>query len=296
MQYYNDKTVLYLNGSLVTATAANTDLYSQSLHYGFAAYESIRSYNTHNGTRIFKARAHFERLKNSCELINLPFEWDINELIKQTYQLLTVNKLKDAHIRPLVYCEPNMSFSSPSKASIVISAWEFAPDLGDSQLNMAISSFQCPNPNSVPVLAKITAKELSAVLAHTEAKKRGFDEAIMLDINQNIAESPGANIFIEKNGKLYTPPVGYILPGITRSTIMQLCRRLDIDCIEKVLTVEDLTLGDSAFLCGTAVEIAGIFAIEEIVLPLKWQDSLGATLQRTYKSLVLEKQNYEVII
>ncbi len=296
MQYDNDKTVLYLNGSFVKAITANTDLYSQSLHHGFAAYEGIRSYNTHNGTRIFKARAHFERLKNSCELINIPFEWDINELIKQTYEVLILNKLKDAYIRPLVYCEPNISFSKPTKASIMICAWEWTTDLGDTQLNMAISSYQRPNPKSFPIDAKVGANEISSILASTEAKKRGFDEAIMLDVNHHVAEAPGANIFIERNGKLYTPSAGYIFPGITRTTVIQLCRRLDIECIEKTLTVEDLTLADSAFLCGTAIEIAGIGAVEEIPFPVKWQDSLGATLQRTYKSLVLEKQNYEVII
>jgi branched-chain amino acid aminotransferase len=296
MQYYNDKTVLYLNGSFVKATTANTDLYSQSLHYGIAAFEGIRAYNTHNGTRIFKARAHFERLKNSCELINIPFKWDIDELIKQTYQVLTLNNLKDAYIRPLVYCAPQMYLGPPTEVSIAICAWEWAPYMGDRQLNVGISSYQRPNPKSVPIEAKVSAHYTSSILAATEAKKRGFDEAVMLDMNENIAEAPGANIFIEKNGKLYTPPSGFILPGITRSTVLQICKKLDIECIEKVLTVEDLTLADSAFLCGTAIEISGIHAVEEVVFPIKWQDSLGATLQRTYKSLVLEKQNYEVII
>ena len=296
MQYFNDKTVIYLNGSFVKATTANTDLYSQSLHYGYAAFEGIRAYNTHNGTRVFKAKAHFERLKRSCELVNIPFQWDIDELISKTYKVLELNNLKDAYIRPLVYCAPNMSLSEPTGVSIMICAWDWAAYLGNQLLNVGISSYQRPNPKSIPIDAKISAHYVNSILASTEAKKRGFDEALLLDMNNNIAEAPGANIFIEKNGKLYTPPAGHILPGITRTTVMQLCQRLDIECQEKVLTVEDLINADSAFFCGTATEIAGINAVEEIVFPMKWQDSLGATIQRTYKSLVLEKQNYEVII
>jgi branched-chain amino acid aminotransferase len=296
MDYFNDKTVLYLNGSFVKATNATTDLYSQSLHYGYAAFEGIRAYNTHNGTRVFKAKAHFERLKRSCELVHIPFPWDITDLIRQTYKVLELNNLKDAYIRPLVYCAPNMSLTAPTGVSIMICAWDWSAYLGSKELNVGISSYQRPNPKSVPLEAKISAHYVNSIMATTEVKERGFEEAILLDMHENLAEASGANLFIEKYGKLYTPVQGHILPGITRATVMQLCKRLDIQCIEKVLTVNDLMSADSAFLCGTAVEIAGINAVEEIVFPLKWQDSVGATLQRTYKCLVLEKQNYEVII
>jgi branched-chain amino acid aminotransferase len=296
MQYFNSNTVLYLNGDLVKASEAGTDLYSQSLHYGYAVFEGIRAYSTHNGVRVFKARAHYERLKRSCELVHIPFPWDINDLIRQTYKVLELNNLKDAYIRPLVYCGPNMSLSSPTEVNIMIGAWEWAAYLGNKQLKVGISSYQRPNPKSMPMEAKVSAHYVNSILATTEAKSKGFDEAILLDMNNHVAEAPGANIFVEKNGKLYTPPAGHILPGITRATVIQLCRRLDIECIERVLTVEDLKNADSAFFCGTAVEIAGIKSVDETVFPLKWQDSIGATLQRTYKCLVLEKQNYEVII
>src|SRR3954471_14990980 len=99
MHYYNSETVIYLNGEFVKAQDAKTDLYGQSLHYGMAAFEGIRAYKTHNDTRIFKVREHFERLQRSCELVNIPYPWDNNELIKQTYRLLELNNLKDAYIR-----------------------------------------------------------------------------------------------------------------------------------------------------------------------------------------------------
>lgn len=296
MQYFNSNTVLYLNGKFEKAADTTADIYGQSLHYGYAVFEGIRAYNTHNGTRIFKVREHFERLKRSAELVHMPFHWNINDLIKQTYKLLELNNLKDAYIRPLIYSAPNMSLVAGTKTAIMICAWEWGAYLGHEQLKVCISSYERPNPKSTPIAAKVSGNYVNSILATTEAKNRGFDEALLLDMNQHIAEGPGANIFIEKNGRLYTPPLGHILPGITRDTIIELCHVLDIEIIEKHLTVKDIKHADSAFFCGTASEIAGIGSVDEYVFPVKWVDSLGATLQRTYKCLVLEKQNYEVII
>lgn len=296
MQYFNSNTKLYLNGRFENAAQASTDLYGQSLHYGYAVFEGIRAYSTHNGTRIFKAREHFERLKRSAELVHIPFSWDINKLIKQTYRLLEINDLKDAYIRPLVFCPPAMSLAAAKEASIMICAWEWDAYLGHKLLKVCVSDYERPNPKSTPIEAKVSGNYVNSILATTAAKAKGFDEALLLDMYGNIAEAPGANIFIEKNGRLYTPPLGNILPGITRATVIELCRILDIELIEKHLTVKDLKHADSAFFCGTATEIAGIATVDEYAFPLKWTESVGATLQRTYKCLVLEKQNYEVII
>ncbi|MBE9602471.1 branched-chain amino acid transaminase [Pedobacter sp. MC2016-24] len=296
MQYFNSNTVLYLNGKFQKAADTAGDIYSQSLHYGYAVFEGIRAYHTHNGTRVFKIREHYERLKRSAELVHMPFPWDVNDLIKQTYKLLQINNLKNAYIRPLVYSAPNMSLVAGTKTSIMICAWEWDAYLGHEQLKVCISSYERPNPKSTPIEAKISGNYVNSIMATTEAKHSGFDEALLLDADQNIAEAPGANIFIEKNGRLYTPPLGNILAGITRATVMELCQILDIEVIEKHLTVKDLKHADSAFFCGTASEIAGIASVDDYVFPVKWTDSVGATIQRTYKCLVLEKQNYEVII
>lgn len=296
MQYYDSTTVLYLNGKFIKAADAKIDWYGQSLHYGYAVFEGIRAYNTHNGTRVFKAKEHYDRLQRSAELMHIPFPFDKDDLIKQTYKLLKKNNLKDAYIRPLLYCAPNMSLVPATEVSIMICAWEWGAYLGNTLQKVGISSYQRPNPKSTHVEAKASGHYVNSILATTEAKNNGFDEAILLDMNNNIAEASGANVFIEKNGKLYTPPLGNILPGITRATVIQLCKTLDIECIEKHLSTDELRNADSAFLCGTAAEIAGIASVDEINLPAVWTESLGATLQRTYKALVLEKQNYEVII
>lgn len=296
MQYYNSNTIIYLDGKFTKAETAKTDLYGQSLHYGLAAFEGIRAYKTHNHTRIFKAKDHFERLKRSCELVGMPYPWDNNELIKQTYKLLEMNNLKDAYIRPIVYSEPNMTLVAPEKTSIMICAWEWGAYLGDKQLKVCISPFQRPNPKSTYVEAKISGHYVNSILATTDAKRKGFDEALLLDMNENVAEGSGANIFIEKAGKLYTPALGNILAGITRATVLELCKVLDIEVIEKKISVAELKSADSAFFCGTAAEVIGIHTIDDTVFRQRWSDSIGYTIQRAYKNLVLEKVNYEVII
>ncbi|WP_158797804.1 branched-chain amino acid transaminase [Pedobacter sp. L105] len=296
MEYYDSSTVLYLNGQFIKSAEAKTDLYGQSMHYGYAVFEGIKSYHTHNGTRIFKAKEHYDRLQRSAELMHIPFPFDKNELIKQTYKLLEKNNLKDAYIRPLVYCGTNMSLSQATESSIVIMAWEWGAYLGCKLQRVCISSYQRPNPKSIHIEAKASGNYINSILATTEAKNKGFDEALLLDIDNNVAEASGANIFIEKGGKLYTPSLGSILPGITRATVIKLCKTLDIDCIEKKISVEELKNADSAFFCGTAAEIIGIACIDDTIFPATWTETLGATIQRTYKALVLEKQNYEVII
>ena len=245
MQYYNSNTVIYLNGEFVKAENAKTDLYGQSLHYGLAAFEGIRAYKTHNDTRIFKIREHYERLQRSCELVHIPYNWDNNELIKQTYKLLELNNLKDAYIRPIVFSAPNMTLIAPTEVSIAICAWEWGAYLGDKQLKVCISPFQRPNPKSTFVEAKISGHYVNSILATTDAKSKGYDEALLLDMHENVAEGSGANIFIEKDGKLYTPALGNILAGITRKTVIELCNVLDIDIIEKTISVAELKKGTS---------------------------------------------------
>lgn len=296
MQYYDSNTVIYLNGQFVKAADTTTDLYGQSLHYGYAVFEGIRAYNTHNGTRIFKAKEHFDRLQRSAELMHIPFLFDKDELIRQTYEVLKRNNLKDAYIRPLVYSGTNMSLVPATESSIMICAWEWGAYLGDKQVKVCVSSYQRPNPKSTHVEAKASGHYVNSILATAEAKSKGFDEAVLLDMHNNVAEAPGANIFIEKNGKLYTPPLGNILAGITRATVIRICKTLEIECIEKHLTVDELKAADSAFFCGTAAEIIGIASIDDSVFPSTWTEALGSTIQRAYKALVLEKQNYEVII
>ena len=288
--YFNEQTTIYLNGEFVKATKATTDLYGQSLHYGYGVFEGIRAYNTENGVRLYKAMEHYERLKKSCQMINIPFEYDVDDLIEQTYKVLEVNNFTDAYVRPLVFCGPNMSLTKPSSVSILICAWEWGAYLGDNLLNVTISSFCRPHPKSTKIEAKVCGHYVNSILATTEAKEKGFDEAILLDTDGFLAEGPGSNLFFEKEGKLFTPKTGNILPGITRATVIELCKDLEIELTEGAFLPEDLANADSAFLCGTAAEIIGLQSLEKKNFPKNWNETLGKKLQTAYKNLVLEKE------
>jgi branched-chain amino acid aminotransferase len=293
--YYKDNSIIYLDGNFVKATSASTDLYSQTLHYGYGVFEGIRAYNTEDGASVFKALAHYERLKRSCELINIPFDFDTNELVEKTYSLLEKNNFTDAYIRPLVYCDPNMSLTRPNNVHIMICAWEWGAYLGDKLLRLKLSSYCRPHPRSTKIEAKACGHYVNSILAATEAKDHGFDEALLLDSDGFLAEGPGANLFFEKNGVLFTPQPGNILPGLTRATVMERAKEFGIKVVEGKYTMEDLNAADGAFYCGTAAEIVGIASIDETKLSKKWEDTLGCKLKNDYSSLVRKSERKLVI-
>jgi branched-chain amino acid aminotransferase len=294
--YYNENTVLFLDGKFVKAKDATTDLFSQTMHYGYGTFEGIRAYQTVNGVKIFKAYEHFERLKRSCELVDIPFQYDVEELTQISYQVLKRNNLKDAYIRPLVYCGPNMSLSAPKSVSLMIAAWEWESYFDNPALRVCVSSIQRPNPKSLKVEAKVCGHYINSIMATNEAKHRGFDEALMLDMNGFVAEGPGANFFFEKDGVLYTPPLGNILPGITRQTVLEICKEMDMPVEEKYFTPEELFEADSAFFCGTAAEIVSIESVEGQPMSKPWKTSMGAVVQEAYKCIVLDKSYSYVIV
>lgn len=296
MESFKGDKIIYKDGAFVKATEAGIDFFSQTIHYGFGAFEGIRSYQTGNGVKLFKVKEHFERLRFSCQEIGLPFHWDINQLVTDTYRLLELNDLKNAYVRPLVFAGTDMSMVASKKSQLIITAWQWDAFYGDKFLKTCISSFEKPTPNAIPIKAKITGNYINSVMAISEAKKNGFDEAILLDINGFITETTSANVFIEKNGKLFTPLKTNIMPGITRATVIKIAEQLDIEVEEKNITVEEFRNADSAFACGTAVEIIGIKAVDNQVYPLAFDLSLGANIQRVYRSLVLDKLSFEVII
>lgn len=288
--YYNEDTILWLDGKLQKASETKTDLYGQTLHYGYGVFEGIRAYRTAAGTtRIFKAVEHFDRLQRSAEALNLPYTYKTQELIDASYEVLEKNNLQDAYIRPIVYAPANMSFNPNTRSFTAIQAWEMAPFLGEKLLKVMTSSFQRPNPKGFRIEAKATGHYVNSILASQEAKGKGYDEALLTDINGYIAEGPGANVFFEKDGRLYTPAAGNILPGITRATVFELCAELDIRIEEGSFTPHDLRRADAAFFCGTAAEVIGWESYDDRAFPTPWKDSLSRKVQLAYKNLVIEK-------
>jgi branched-chain amino acid aminotransferase len=288
--YYNQETIVYYEGEFIKAIEAKGSLYDQSLHYGYAVFEGIRSYNTQNGVRIFKAEEHFNRLQFSSEAIGIPFPYKVDELIAISYEVLKRNNFTDAYIRPLVTCPPNMSLTKGKKSQLFIAAWEWGAYLGEKLLRLKTATYRRICPANFIVEAKVSGHYVNSIMATQEAKDLGYDEALLLDVTGFVAEGSGANIFIEKDGVLYTPQLGSILPGITRSTVIEICSELGITIIEKQIKPEEVYNADAAFYCGTAAEIAGIGSLDDVTFSKEWKNSLGAVIQQAYKCKVLEKE------
>ncbi|HVS96229.1 MAG TPA: branched-chain amino acid transaminase [Puia sp.] len=294
--YYNEQTVLWLDGRILKASEAKIDLYSQSLHYGYSVFEGIRSYRTAAGkTKIFKATEHFERLRRSAAALNMPYRYTSAELIQATYDILGRNGLQDAYIRPVVYAPANMSFNPNTESFTVIQAWEMAPFLGEKLLRVMTSSFQRPNPKGFNIEAKAAGHYVNSILASQEAKAKGYDEALLTDMNGFVAEAPGANLFFEKDGRLFTPAAGNILPGITRATVLGLCEQLGIPVEEGKYTTTDLRNADAAFFCGTAAEIIGWQSYDDHAFPMPWAASASRRIQSAYDDLVKEKEKTAIL-
>lgn len=284
--YFNENSIIYLDGRYVKSTDVSVNLYMQTLHYGYGVFEGLRAYDTNQGPVIFKSEDHFIRLKRSCELINIPLSYSIEELHEIASEVLRKNTLTEAYIRPLVFCDPNMSLTRPNKVSLMIAAWKWNAYLGDKLLKVMISSYCRPHPRSVNIESKACGYYVNSILSSTEAKDEGYDEALLLDHEGYLAEGPGANLFFEKDGILFTPQKGSIMPGITRATVMEICREKGIDCREGLFKPSDIFNADGAFYCGTAAEIVGIHSVNGIQFRKQWHDTKGKFIQEAYSKKV----------
>jgi len=281
--YYNENTIVFLNGDWIPAAQATASLYNQTMHYGNGIFEGIRAYDTPTGVKIFKAKEHFERMLKSAATMHIKTDYTVEELTKLSYELLEKNGITNAYIRPLFYLDPNMSLVPVDKTNLFLCAWEWGKYLGDKLLRIKTSPYQRPNPKSCHVEAKTVGHYINSILATTEAKQNGFDEALMLDGAGYVAEGPGANFFYEKDGCIYTCPLGNILPGITRNTVLDLAKEHNIHVEVKLFTIDEVKTADSAFFTGTAAEIAGIGSLDDYTFPLDWNVSLGKKLSILYQ-------------
>ena len=284
--YYNQDSIVFLDGKWIQASEAQASMYNQTMHYGNGVFEGIRAYQNADGCNVFKAKDHFERLHYSATKMHIDLPYSVEELIHISYELLDKNDLTDAYIRPLAYLGANMSLTPTDEVHVFMAAWKWEKYLGDKPLKVMVSSYQRPNPRSCHVEAKVVGHYTNSILATTEAKKLGYDEALLLDMHGNVAEGPGANFFVEQEGILYTPPAGNILPGITRATVMELAKDLGIHVTEKHMTMEEVYSADNAFFAGTASEIAPIESINGEKFKGSWLDSAGHSLYLMYRQKV----------
>ncbi len=284
--YYNRNSQVFYDGDFISVIDAVCSSYSQTLHYGNGVFEGIRSYATARGPKIFKAKEHFERLKYSAGVMGLELNYTVDELMDIALKLLRLNDLSDAYIRPIVMAHDNMTLTANPGSHLLIQCWNWGKYMGDKAVRVMASTYQRPNPRSCVIDAKVCGYYVNSILSTKEAKENGYDEALLTDINGHIAECSAANFFMERAGKLFTPPVGHILPGITRATIIDICKREQIEVEETYFTLEDVKKADSAFFTGTAAEVAPISSVDDHQFPLEWKDSLGAKLHQLYHNEV----------
>ena len=287
--YYNNDTIIYFNGQFVKASEAKTDLYSQSLHYGYAVFEGIRSYPVNGGTKMFKGKEHYDRLKNSAAVMKMPFNYSTEQMIELTYETLRQNNFTDAYVRPIVLCSPNMALSKGKETYLAIECWEWTNGYMSNKMRIQTSTYRRPNADAFHVEAKVSGHYVNSILACQEAKDNGYDEALVLDCNGFVAESSGANIFYENEGQLFTAPKGNILPGITRATVIEICLELNIPVEEKLFTPQEMRGADAGFFCGTAAEVVALESLDNVPFKKSWEDSLSFLIQQAYKAKVLEQ-------
>jgi len=258
---------IWMDGKLVDWDQAKVHVLSHSLHYGYGAFEGIRSYRLDNGkSGIFRLDAHMQRLVNSAKLLQLDLPYSVKDLGNAAIQTLRVNKLTEAYVRPLVYLGERAVGVYPGDVPDVhvsMITWEWGAYLGEDALAKGISvkfsTFNKYHINSFLVDGKVTGHYVNSVMAKMEAIKDGYSEALLLDHEGYLAEGTGENVFIVKDGVIYTPgDDATILKGITRKSVLRLAEDLGYKIIPRRLTRGDVYLADEVFFSGSAAEITPI--------------------------------------
>ena len=260
-----------MDGNLVDWKDAKIHVLTHALHYGSGVFEGLRCYNTSKGPAIFRLNEHINRLYNSAKIYFMEIPFSKKEISDAIKNLIRANKLKECYIRPIAFRGYGEMGLNPlnSKVNVSIAVWPWGTYLGEDGLKngirVKISSYQRISPNMIPPSAKSTGNYINSILAKVESLKPGYDEAIMLDNRGFVSEGPGENVFLVKNGKLYTPPKhASILPGITRASVIKIAKDSGYNVAETDLTRGDLYKADEVFFTGTAAELTPIREIDEI--------------------------------
>ncbi len=279
---------IWMDGALVNWEDAKIHVLSHAVHYGSGVFEGIRFYKTDRGPAVFRLREHIDRLYKSARVLHMKICSPKEEIIQACADLIRVNKLEAGYIRPLVYFGYGMLRVDPGNnpVNVMIAAWPWGKYLDSGMIKVKISRFIRIHPRSTVANAKICGHYVNSILANQEAKEADYNEALLLDYNGYVAEGPGENFFIVKDGMLRTPPLGAILPGITRASVIQLATDLGYEVEEISLTVQDVKSADEAFFTGTAAEITAIHQVDETVIGGGKIGAVTAKLQKEFFDIV----------
>ncbi len=261
---------IWMNGGLIDWADAKVHVGVHGLHYGSGVFEGIRCYDTPKGPAVFRLDEHLQRLHNSAKLLYMEIPFSVEDLKAACNEVIGANGLPECYLRPIAfygYGELGVA-ARGNPVETVIMSWPWAPYLGEEGLKQGIrakiSSWQRVSPNVVPHVSKATGVYLNSMLAVTEANNAGYDEAILLTPEGTVADGSGENIFVVRDGVIYTPDLATgILPGITRDTVRQIAQDLGYTVVEKALIRSDLYLADEVFMCGTAAEVTPLRSVDD---------------------------------
>ena len=284
--------VIWYDGELVPWRDATTHVLTHTLHYGMGVFEGVRAYNTPQGTAIFRLEAHTDRLFDSAHIMNMKIPFTKEELNEATRAAVRENNLESAYIRPMVfYGSEAMGLRATGlKVRVIVAAWHWGAYMGEEALKTGIkvrtSSFTRHHVNISMTRAKANGNYINSMLALQEAVSGGADEAMLLDTEGYVAEGSGENIFLVRNGVVYTPEVTSCLNGITRNTILTLAAELGIQVIEKRITRDEVYIADEAFFTGTAAEVTPIREVDGRQIGIGSRGPVTEKLQKAYFDLV----------
>jgi branched-chain amino acid aminotransferase len=261
---------IWMNGELVDWADAKVHVGVHGLHYGSGIFEGIRCYDTPGGPAVFRLHDHLARFERSAKVLHMDLPYSAEELRAATHRLIAANGIASCYVRPIAfygYGELGVS-TSGNPVDVAIISFPWGAYLGEEAqrtgISAKVSSWERVGPNVIPHVAKATGIYLNSMLATTEARKAGYDEAIMLTRDGYVADGPGENIFVVQDGRLRTPPLATsILPGITRDTIMRIAGTLGYPVEETLLIRTDLYLADEVFMVGTAAEVTPVRAVDD---------------------------------
>ena len=264
---------IWYDGKLVDWADATTHVMSHVLHYGSSVFESLRCYQTPNGASAFRMKAHIQRFFDSAKIYRMDLGMTRDELADAIIETIRASDLKQCYVRPLAFRGYGNISVNPlnNPVHVVIAAWAWGPYLGEGALENGVhamtASWSRVAPNTVPALAKAGGNYLNSQLVKMDAVVSGYDEGIVLDVSGLVSEGPGENIFLVRNGVVYTPPTcASILAGITRHSIIVMCRDLGLRVTQQGIPREALYVSDEVFFSGTAAEVTPITHIDHIII------------------------------
>lgn len=284
---------IWHNGRFIKWEEATIHVLSHVVHYGSSVFEGIRCYSTPNGPAVFRLREHIRRMVDSAKIYRMDLSYTAEQLGDAMLELVRVNKMDSCYIRPVAfrgYGEVGVN-GLKNPIDIYIACWNWGKYLGEEALaegvDVCVSSWTRIAPNTLPALAKAGANYMNSQLMKMEAIMNGYSEGIALDTNGYVSEGSGENIFIVRDGKIHTPPLGAsVLPGITRDTILKLAVRLNIPIVETIIPREMLYIADEVFFSGTAAEITPIRSIDKYKIGKGKRGPVAEALQHEFFGVI----------